>query len=131
MTMQANLGDVRGLDILEQIAGTGGVRCALRTDGEGRVTSLRGQAPADKQALALRIDVALAAAANTGAALGLGALNVVMMDFAGGFIVAARTPGGEHWAALAEHETNPGLILTRLKRLVSQGQAAADDHPRE
>ena len=92
----------------------------VQTTGEGGTRALVGSAPTSATDLPRTIDILRAALDCAGGGLGFGALRDAVLTFDEGVVVLGRAEGGTTVAALGRSDTNPGLLLAHLRRLLTK-----------
>jgi len=96
------------------------IRAFLRTDGRGTLLSSTGLEPEAAAHLAERVDLAVAAATALGNGGRLGTPSTLVFEFGESLLLAGVHSWGEHVVVVGAAGANVGLVLSRLRRLLSR-----------
>ena len=94
-------------------------RAFLRTDGRGGLVVSTGLEVDVATELAERIDLAIASTTMLGRGR-FGPPTTLIIEFEGALLLAGVQSWGEHVVVLVEAGANVGLVLSRLRRLLSR-----------
>lgn len=89
----------------------------FRTDGRGQVTARAGQRMGSEDD-AIRLDLLVDGAEQLGSTWECGPCSLVMLMFRSRVVVVAVMPDGGHLAVIARPETQPGILLSYVRRVI-------------